>query len=191
MEQEYLVYLNSNKIGTTYLEKADAPMGVVTGKIKFMGIESPYRFIKEYCSKNKIPINIDESDIELIDTQVIPTLKVLRHDKIEIKGEESGEAECITDLLYPGIDLLEQFGCFFGRAEIERVGELMVVADPFKIDIGQGFGTDGMSEAPHGSIKFFQPGFAHQETGQEHVQGLVIELWMFLDLIDIGIPDAD
>jgi len=33
MEKEYSIYLDSKKIGTTRLEKADAPMGVAFGLI--------------------------------------------------------------------------------------------------------------------------------------------------------------
>ena len=40
MEKEYSIYLGSNKIGTTRLEKADAPMGVVFGEINFVEKES-------------------------------------------------------------------------------------------------------------------------------------------------------
>lgn len=87
MDKEYSIYLDSKKIGTTRLEKADAPMGVAFGLIEFIGIESPYRFFKEYCSKNDITINTDDPEFEFMDTQVIVGLKVLRNDGVEIKGE--------------------------------------------------------------------------------------------------------
>lgn len=86
MEKLYSIHLDSIKIGTTKLEKADAPMGVAIGLIEFSGIVSPYSFFKEYCSKNNITVNTDDVEFECIDTQVITELKVFRSDGIEIKG---------------------------------------------------------------------------------------------------------
>ena len=48
MNNTYKIHLNGVLIGTSELEKADAPMGVAFGLIKFNGIESPYAFFKEY-----------------------------------------------------------------------------------------------------------------------------------------------
>ncbi|NME73033.1 hypothetical protein [Flammeovirga aprica] len=87
MEKEYSIYLDSKKIGTTRLEKADAPMGVAFGLIEFKDIESPYLFFKDYCTKNKITIITIDPEFEFIDTQVIPQLKVFRQDGLELKGE--------------------------------------------------------------------------------------------------------
>jgi hypothetical protein len=39
----YRVFLNNEEIGTTSLESADPPMGVVSGKIAFHSSASPYR----------------------------------------------------------------------------------------------------------------------------------------------------
>lgn len=47
----YKVVLGDKEIGTSKLEKADAPMGVAFGLIEFKGIEKPYEFFKEYCLK--------------------------------------------------------------------------------------------------------------------------------------------
>ena len=93
MTKTYNVFLDGQKIGTTQLEKADAPMGVVFGLIEFKAIQSPYRLFKYYCAKNKIAINLDDPKFEFIDTQVIPELKVLRQDGLEINGE-AGNAVC-------------------------------------------------------------------------------------------------
>jgi hypothetical protein len=43
MKKEYTIFLGNEKLGTTQLEKADAPMGVVFGKISFtkMNIGNP------------------------------------------------------------------------------------------------------------------------------------------------------
>jgi hypothetical protein len=82
----YKVVLGDKEIGTSKLEKADAPMGVAFGLIEFNGIESPYEFFKEYCLKNNITINTDDPEFEFIETQVISELKVFRQDGLEIKG---------------------------------------------------------------------------------------------------------
>jgi hypothetical protein len=50
----YNILLDNKLIGTTKLEKADAPMGVVLGEISFIGIDDPYNFFKSYCTKNNI-----------------------------------------------------------------------------------------------------------------------------------------
>lgn len=86
MNKIYSILLNGLLIGTTELEKADAPMGVAFGLIEFNGIESPYEFFKDYCQKNKIVINTDDPEFEFIDTQVMSELKVFRQDGMEIKG---------------------------------------------------------------------------------------------------------
>ena len=87
MNKLYKIVLDGKEVGSTKLEKADAPMGVAFGLIEFNEIESPYQFFKDYCLKNGIMINTDDPDFEFIDTQVIPKLKVFRQDGLEIKGE--------------------------------------------------------------------------------------------------------
>lgn len=93
MNKTYKISLDGKEIGISRLEKADAPMGVVLGLIKFNGVESPYQFFKDYCLKNNVTINTDDPEFELIDTQVIPELKVFRNDGLEIKGV-AGNAIC-------------------------------------------------------------------------------------------------
>lgn len=83
---DYKVVLGDIEIGTSKLEKADVPMGVVSGLIEFDGIGTPYEFLKEYCLKNNIVINIDDPEFNFIDTQVISKLKVFRQDGLEVKG---------------------------------------------------------------------------------------------------------
>lgn len=85
MIKTYDILLDENKIGTTELEKADAPMGVVYGQIKFLDIISGYEFFKQYCLKNKIEFT-DETEDRLIMTMDIPNLKVIDKAGIEIKG---------------------------------------------------------------------------------------------------------
>ncbi len=82
----YQIELDGELIGTTKLEKADAPMGVVFGLMQLDNIDSPFDYFKRYCKKNKIVINELDKKYGFIDTQVIPNLKVLRTDGFEIKG---------------------------------------------------------------------------------------------------------
>lgn len=44
--KRYDIFLDDKIIGTTELEKADAPMGVVFGRINFANIVVDYDFIK-------------------------------------------------------------------------------------------------------------------------------------------------
>jgi len=82
----YDIFLDDNKIGTTELEKADAPMGVVFGQIHFMNITSGYDFFKTYCLVNKIELT-DHPEDRLIQTMNIPRLKVFDINGIEIFGQ--------------------------------------------------------------------------------------------------------
>ena len=86
MNQSYKILLEGKEIGNTSLEKADAPMGVVFGLINFKQIDSPFDFFKEFCTLNNITINTIDEQYSFIDTQVIPELKVFRHDGKEIVG---------------------------------------------------------------------------------------------------------
>lgn len=83
----YNILLDNNKIGTTELEKADAPMGVVFGEIKFDNIVSGYDFLKTYCLANGIKIISDNPDEKLIVTSCIPDLKVIGDNGVVIEGE--------------------------------------------------------------------------------------------------------
>jgi hypothetical protein len=82
----YNILLNELLIGTTELEKADVPMGVVFGLIEFNGIESPYEFLKEYCLNKQIELTSDYPEDKMISTMSIPELKITRDNGIEIKG---------------------------------------------------------------------------------------------------------
>ena len=83
----YDIFLDDLKIGTTELEKADAPMGVVFGNMKLFEISSGYEFFKRYCIKNGIEILADFPDEKLIATSNIQSLKILNSNGIEIKGQ--------------------------------------------------------------------------------------------------------
>ena len=81
----YTIILEENIIGTTELEKADAPMGVVFGKINFINIKSGFEFFKEYCEKNNIEFEFYPEE-KIISTRYIPNLKIIDEEKIEIVG---------------------------------------------------------------------------------------------------------
>ena len=85
--KRYDIFLDDKVIGTTELEKADAPMGVVFGNIKLYDISSGYEFFKSYCMTNGIEILNDYPEDKLIATSDIPTLKIITSDGVEIKGQ--------------------------------------------------------------------------------------------------------
>ena len=87
MSNTFIIKLEEQIIGTTDFEFADVPMGVVYGKINFINIESPYLLFKNYCLANNIQINYDSETEKLIDTFIIPNLKVYYNDfQDELKG---------------------------------------------------------------------------------------------------------
>lgn len=85
--KRYGIFLDDKIIGTTELEKADAPMGVVFGNVTFDNIVSGYDFLKTYCLINNIEIITDYPDDKLIEATDIPNLKVINPNGIEIKGQ--------------------------------------------------------------------------------------------------------
>ena len=85
----YNIFLEETLIGTTLLEKADAPMGVVFGEIEFAIDGVNYDFIKEYCTDNNIELGADYPEDKLISTYDIPLLRVVSNTDIEIKGEST------------------------------------------------------------------------------------------------------
>ncbi|MEP5341171.1 MAG: hypothetical protein ABJL44_15640 [Algibacter sp.] len=80
------IYLNGLLIGITELEKADAPMGVVFGELKFAEQRFVYHFLKDYCLKNQIELASDFPEDKMISTMTIPQLKITNDNGIEIKG---------------------------------------------------------------------------------------------------------
>ena len=86
MKNKYKIILENEEIGTTDFEKADAPMGVVLGKLTFIKPHFNYDFLKKYCLKNNIEITMDYPEDKVISTSTIPKLKVLNQNGIEIKG---------------------------------------------------------------------------------------------------------
>ena len=84
--KHFEISLDGKLIGTTLLEKADVPMGVVFGQIELEHIENAYTFFKSYCLQNQIGFTDDKHD-QLLTTNRIPNLKVYdSNDKTEIKG---------------------------------------------------------------------------------------------------------
>jgi hypothetical protein len=81
----YNILLDNKLIGTTRLEKADPPMGVVFGEVTFLDIDAPYNFLKAYCVKNNIDFD-DYPEDRLISTRTIATLKIMNNKGREIKG---------------------------------------------------------------------------------------------------------
>lgn len=82
----YNIFLGDYKLGTTLLEKADAPMGVVFGVISFIELNIGYDYIKDYCKSNNIELASDYPEDKLISTRTIDNLKVLNESGTEIKG---------------------------------------------------------------------------------------------------------
>ena len=86
MSNNYTVYLDNIKIGSTDLENADAPMGVVFGVIKFLNSDFDYTFLKEYCIKNKVDLANDYPEDKLISTSNMSQLTIINKVGIEISG---------------------------------------------------------------------------------------------------------
>ena len=84
--KNYSIYLNGDLIGTTRLEKADPPMGVVFGIISFIDSNIGYNFFKEYCKSNGIQLANDYPEDKLISTRTIDSLIIRNEQGIEIKG---------------------------------------------------------------------------------------------------------
>ncbi len=82
----YHIYLNGEKIGTSLLEKADAPIGVVFGQI-IPEYQLSSALIRSYCIEHLIALQYDE--YFLIETTNIPRLCVIIEAAIEIAGEST------------------------------------------------------------------------------------------------------
>lgn len=81
----YTIYLDKIKIGISSLEKADAPMGVVCGKIINTENLLNFIFLSEYCINNDIIATKYPND-KLIITQFLFNLNVFNEKGVEIKG---------------------------------------------------------------------------------------------------------
>lgn len=106
MKKEYTIFLGNDKLGTTQLEKADAPMGVVFGVISFTKMNIGYDFLKEYCKSNGIELATDYPEDKLISTRTIEQLTVKNDLGIEIKGlgnQISGMDSDVFEITLEGI----------------------------------------------------------------------------------------
>lgn len=86
VKKEYIIHLDNLQIGTTKFEKADAPMGVVIGTLKFVDDKYKYMYLKNYCKINKIELSLDYPKDKMISTGTIPELKVTNNLGVEING---------------------------------------------------------------------------------------------------------
>jgi hypothetical protein len=84
----YTVFLDNKKIGTSLLEKGDAAMGVVFGKLISDNELLCYDFISKYCKDNGIDTTEYPED-KLITTRSLPGLKIVNEKGVEIKGLSS------------------------------------------------------------------------------------------------------
>ena len=82
----YNIYLDGKLIGTTELEKADVPMGVLFGAINFTHDMLDYKFFKKYCLDNSIELAYEQPEEKLIATRTISGLKITNENGAEIKG---------------------------------------------------------------------------------------------------------
>lgn len=83
--KQYQVVLDNKEIGLTELEKGDAAMGVVFGKLVFNGATLGYDFFKNYCLENGIEIT-DYPEDKFVSTRNIPKLRVFDSLGTEIRG---------------------------------------------------------------------------------------------------------
>ena len=82
----YQVFLDDKKIGTSLLEKADASMGVVFGRLNFSDRTSGYELFRTYCMTNKIELVADYPEDKLIITRTIENLVVMNEEGKKIKS---------------------------------------------------------------------------------------------------------
>ncbi|QHI38972.1 hypothetical protein IMCC3317_43720 [Kordia antarctica] len=86
MKKVYSIFLKNIKIGTTFLEKADAPMGVVFGEITFLSDHFGYDYFKKFCNEHAIELVCDDPEEKFLDTSTIKNLIVKSEENTEIIG---------------------------------------------------------------------------------------------------------
>lgn len=99
MEKVYDIFLGEHRIGTTLFEKADAPMGVVVGRLRFLDDGSPYAFLKSYCEKRGIAFTHYPQDL-VIAVYGMPGLRVLNARGVEITGVAGNSIEGMDSDVY-------------------------------------------------------------------------------------------
>lgn len=85
-EKIYKIFLKEKHIGTFKLEKGDAPMGDVLGKLDFIAENYGYKEIKEYCDINKIELIVDSPKEKMISTITLGKMKIVNENEIKIKA---------------------------------------------------------------------------------------------------------
>lgn len=82
----YIIRLYDIVVGQTHFEKADPPLGQVTGKFIFdpNAIPSGYDFFSAYCQETESQINVDYPDYKFLDAENIRGLSVFTEDGKEI-----------------------------------------------------------------------------------------------------------
>ena len=86
MNKTYKILLDGKEVGTTKLEKADAPMGVVFGIIVFTDQNIGYDFMRHYCQSHEVELADDFPEVKLISTRTIDSLVIKNEQGLEIKG---------------------------------------------------------------------------------------------------------
>ena len=85
-KKKYDIKLNEIIIGKTHFEYADVPMGIVYGEIDFKIIGTPYELFKNHCKIHNVKIINDEPKLKMIDTAIIPELKIFLENGSKLKG---------------------------------------------------------------------------------------------------------
>ncbi len=85
MAREYIIELDGQRIGTTELEKHDAPMGIVLGTIRLEGHPSGYDLFKRHCAAHGVEVD-DQADVRCLITQFMSGVRVISPEGVEIKG---------------------------------------------------------------------------------------------------------
>ena len=125
--KRYDILLDNKKIGTTELEKADAPMGVVFGEVTFDKIVSGYDFFINYCLNNDVKIIADYPDDQFVATAYIPNLKIFNPNGVEIKGQGTNIEGMDSDIFEVII-----FGVSYPFFENEFPNHVKAYNDQFK-----------------------------------------------------------
>ena len=86
MNGNYTIIINDKIIGTSKLEKADAPMGVVFGEVFTENNGINYQFILDLCRENSIPIISNSPKGRVIQTGNIQSLIIKSENGTEING---------------------------------------------------------------------------------------------------------
>lgn len=82
----YQIFLKGKKIGFSYLEKADAPMGVAFGKLELTDKSVNRQYLVDYCKNRNILITEFPEDEFLQTCESINELRVYNSEDIEICG---------------------------------------------------------------------------------------------------------